>query len=124
MLMQELGEGPYSDLFNDYFMLTWSLDEMRNYHDKLGPLDLYRSTAGEIEARDVTARRNLTPEQRRSTEPARADDHTVFMEDTVLRRRCGQPWPQPDTGAAGILCTVPGPRQFRPAAGAVPSDGR
>lgn len=82
MLMQELGEGPYGELFNDYFMITWGLDEMRNYNYKRGPRDLYRNTAGEIEARDVTARRSLTPEQRHSQEPARGDSYTVFMEDS------------------------------------------
>lgn len=82
MLMQELGEGPHSKLFNDYFMITWGLDEMRSYNYKRGPRDLYRNTAGEIEARDVTARRSLTPEQRRGQEPARGDSNTVFMEDS------------------------------------------
>lgn len=80
-LMQELSEGSYADLFDDYFMLAWGLDEMRNYNHKRGPRDLYRSTAGEIEARDVSARRKLTAEQRRSSAPARADDWTVFVED-------------------------------------------
>ena len=40
--------------------------------------DLYRNTAGEIEARDAASRRGLTPEQRRATPPARADENTVY----------------------------------------------
>lgn len=80
-LAQELGDGPYADLFDDYFMTTWGLDEMRSYNHKRGSKDLYRNTAGEIEARDVTARRNLAPEQRRSQEPARGDSNTVFAEE-------------------------------------------
>ena len=40
----------------------------------------YENTAGEIEARDAASRRQLTAEQRRSAEPARADDRTVFVE--------------------------------------------
>ena len=42
---------------------------------------LYRNTAGEIEARDVTARRKLTAEQRRETAPNTGDENTVFAED-------------------------------------------
>lgn len=56
-LMQELGGGPYADLFDEYFMTTWGLDEMRSYNHKRGARDLYRNTAGEIEARDVARRR-------------------------------------------------------------------
>lgn len=37
--------------------------------------DLYRNTAGEIEARDAASRWGLTPEQRRATPPARADEN-------------------------------------------------
>lgn len=43
--------------------------------------DLYLNTAGEIEARDVTARRKLTAEQRRETAPNTGDENTVFAED-------------------------------------------
>ena len=43
--------------------------------------ELYRNTAGEIEARDVSARRGLTAEQRRATPPALGDENTVFAED-------------------------------------------
>ena len=42
--------------------------------------ELYQNTAGEIEARDVTARRQLTPEQRRQTMPDTGDENTVFAE--------------------------------------------
>ena len=42
--------------------------------------DLYRNTAGEIEARDAASRRGLTPEQRRATPPARADENTVYAD--------------------------------------------
>ena len=44
----------------------------------LDSYDLYRNTAGEIEARDAASRRGLTPEQRRATPPARADENTVY----------------------------------------------
>lgn len=42
--------------------------------------DLYRNTAGEIEARDAASRWGLTPEQRRATPPARADENTVYAD--------------------------------------------
>ena len=42
--------------------------------------ELYQNTAGEIEARDVTARRQLTPGQRRQTMPDTGDENTVFAE--------------------------------------------
>lgn len=46
----------------------------------LDSYDLYRNTAGEIEARDAASRRELTPEQRRATPPARADESTVYAD--------------------------------------------
>ena len=46
----------------------------------LDSYDLYRNTAGEIEARDAASRRGLTLEQRRATPPARADENTVYAD--------------------------------------------
>jgi hypothetical protein len=46
----------------------------------LDSYDLYRNTAGEIEARDAASRRGLTPEQRRATPPVRADENTVYAD--------------------------------------------
>lgn len=46
----------------------------------LDSYDLYRNTAGEIEARDAARRRGLTPEQRRAAPPARADENTVYAD--------------------------------------------
>lgn len=40
---------------------------------------LYRNTAGEIEARDVSARRKMNAEQRRETAPNTGDENTVFV---------------------------------------------
>ena len=40
--------------------------------------NLYYNTAGEIEARDVSARRELSAEERRAKKPAGANDDTVF----------------------------------------------
>lgn len=46
------------------------------------PSELYRNTAGEIEARDTAARRELTQEERKATSPARANEDTVFANDS------------------------------------------
>lgn len=43
-------------------------------------IDLYNNTAGEIEARDASARRNLTAEERRNRMPDRGDENTVFAD--------------------------------------------
>ena len=42
--------------------------------------DLYRNTAGEIEAREAGSRRNMTAQERRENMPFRRDDQTVFRE--------------------------------------------
>lgn len=124
MLMQELGDGPYGKLFNDYFMITWGLDEMRSYNYKRGPRDLYRNTAGEIEARDVTARRSLTPEQRRSQEPARGDANTVFMEDSdELNLQMGDRYSADDVDSHGHSLT-PAQQEFYAQSQARDSSGR
>ena len=48
---------------------------------------MYENTAGEIEARDVTARRQLTPEQRRQTMPNTGDENTVFSDSDAFSPR-------------------------------------
>ena len=67
-------------------------EELANYENQLRMLnnlgdgewgnsfDMYENTAGEIEARDVTARRQMTSEQRRETMPNTGDERTVFVE--------------------------------------------
>ena len=47
------------------------------------PSDLYRATAGEIEARDVTSRMDMTPNQRKSTRPDVDREEVVFAEDGI-----------------------------------------
>ena len=62
----------------DYFSLRDSID--RNARDGRLPGDLYRDTAGEIEARDAAARRGLTAEERRGRKPDTGDENTVFAD--------------------------------------------
>ena len=48
------------------------------------PYELYRNTAGEIEARDASARMGMTEAERRESLPNRGDENTVFAEDTMI----------------------------------------
>lgn len=48
------------------------------------PYELYRNTAGEIEARDTAQRRGMSSDERKKTPPNLGDENTVFAErDTV-----------------------------------------
>lgn len=71
-------EEKYGDRVWDYFSLRDSID--RNARDSRLPGDLYRDTAGEIEARDTAARRGLTAEERRNRKPDTGDENTVFAD--------------------------------------------
>lgn len=71
-------EEKYGDRVWDYFSLRDSID--RNARDSRLPGDLYRDTAGEIEARDAAARRGLTAEERRGRKPDTGDENTVFAD--------------------------------------------
>ena len=71
-------EEKYGDRVWDYFSLRDSID--RNARDSRLPRDLYRDTAGEIEARDAAARRGLTAEERRGRKPDTGDENTVFSD--------------------------------------------
>lgn len=71
-------EEKYGDRVWDYFSLRDSID--RNARDGRLPGDLYRDTAGEIEARDAASRRGLTAEERRGRKPDTGDENTVFAD--------------------------------------------
>lgn len=71
-------EEKYGDRVWDYFSLRDSID--RNARDGRLPGQLYRDTAGEIEARDAAARRGLTAEERRDRRPNLGDEDTVFSD--------------------------------------------
>lgn len=74
-------EEKYGDRVWDYFSLRDSID--RNARDSRLPGDLYRDTAGEIEARDAAARRGLTAEERRGRKPDTGNENTVFADGGV-----------------------------------------
>lgn len=75
-------EGGWEDLLNDYYNARAERDAALStgLDARYTPYDAYQNTAGEIEARDVTQRRQLTPEQRRQTMPDTGDENTVFAE--------------------------------------------
>lgn len=79
-LAQELSDGPYSDAFNNYFLDTWSLEDLRRSNYARGAFDLYENTAGEIEARDAASRRRWNRRVRRDVPPTGANDLTVFSD--------------------------------------------
>lgn len=74
----ELYASEYADLYSELSMADFTRRGERG--EKLRASDLYRNTAGEIEARDVAARRQLTPEQRELKMPTLGDENTVFAD--------------------------------------------
>ena len=48
--------------------------------EEMMPSELYRNTAGEIEARDAAVRRSLTVEERKNRKPNTGDENTVFAD--------------------------------------------
>ena len=78
-------EAEQDAIYEELYPNAWFrqlLDLNRRMEDTAGEYRrMYENTAGEIEARDVTARRQLTPEQRRRTMPNTGDENTVFAEN-------------------------------------------
>ena len=65
-----------NELYNDVYMKLKELGK-----GKRDPGELYRNTAGEIEARESASRRNMTAEERRQKTPDLGWDRAVFAED-------------------------------------------
>lgn len=78
-LQDELYESEYADLYSRLDMADFVRRGDRG--EELTPADLYRNTAGEIEARDAARRRQWDTQQRQETRPNIGDDNTVFAED-------------------------------------------
>lgn len=76
---EDFARGSSTEYWNqrveDGFSKRWASGE------EMMPSELYRNTAGEIEARDAAARRQLTPEQQELKMPQLGDENTVFAED-------------------------------------------
>lgn len=73
----------YLEAFEDYFMAQWNLEDAERYNLKRGEYDLYLNTAGEIEARDVSARLRYSEEERKNISPQKANLDTVFAEESA-----------------------------------------
>lgn len=73
----------YEELYpNKWFKSLLDIDrKMENPSEVY--TDLYRDTAGEIEARDAASRRGLTAEERRGRKPDTGDENTVFTDGGV-----------------------------------------
>lgn len=70
-------EEQYGDRVWDWYSLRDSIDRNARNGGRM-PTDLYRDTAGEIEARDAAKRRELTAQERRETSPDYGSEDTVF----------------------------------------------
>lgn len=77
---REAAEEKYGDTkVWDFIDLRYRLKQAELTSDR-SAYDLYRDTAGEIEARDAAARRTMTEEQRRRIRPNTGNEDTVFAE--------------------------------------------
>ena len=72
-------EEQYGDRVWDWYSLRDSIDRNARNGGRM-PTDLYRDTAGEIEARDVSKRRELTTQERREISPDYGSEDTVFAD--------------------------------------------
>lgn len=77
-VVDELYDSEYADLWSQLDMAEFEWRSDRG--EELNAYDLYRDTAGEIEARDAAARRGLTAEERRNHKPDIGDENTVFAD--------------------------------------------
>lgn len=80
-VIDELYDSEYADLWSQLDMAEFEWRSDRG--EELNAYDLYRDTAGEIEARDAAARRGLTAEERRNRKPDTGDENTVFADGGV-----------------------------------------
>ena len=72
-------EEQYGDRVWDWYSLRDSIDRNARNGGRM-PTNLYRDTAGEIEARDTAKRRELTTQERRETSPDYGSEDTVFAD--------------------------------------------
>ena len=82
-LEESLYNGPYADMYSDYTQADFDRRARTDYFKNANTLELYRNTAGEIEARDAANRRGYTPERRRQLSPDLGNEATVFADGGV-----------------------------------------
>ena len=74
----------YGDKVFAFVSMDTRLDELRSKGGR-SAMELYLDTAGEIEARDVAKRRNLTAEERKNTRPDIDREDVVFAGDGSVK---------------------------------------
>lgn len=79
-IWEEAENAGLGDRLNQYFDLVFEYETQKNRPGNQVPSDLYRNTAGEIEARDTASRRKLNAQQRAETMPDYGNDDTVFAD--------------------------------------------
>ena len=90
-LQEKLEADGYEDAFGDYYLAMWILQEVyAEDNPKRSAMDLYRSTAGEIEARDAANRRHLDAGARKNRLPDTGDERTVFVEGSGRQYSIGR----------------------------------
>lgn len=82
-LEENLYNGPYADMYSAYTQADFDRRARTDYFKNANTLELYRNTAGEIEARDAANRRGYTPEQRQQLSPDLGNEATVFADGGV-----------------------------------------
>ena len=82
-LEESIYNGPYAELYSDYTKADFDRRARVDYFKEANTMELYRNTAGEIEARDAANRRSYNAEQRRQLRPDLGNEATVFADDGV-----------------------------------------
>ena len=76
----DIYNGPYAELYSDYTQADFDRRARVDYFKNANTLELYRNTAGEIEARNAANRRSYSAEQRRQLRPDLGNEATVFAD--------------------------------------------
>lgn len=82
-LEESIYNGPYADMYSAYTQADFERRARKDYFNNATTLELYRNTAGEIEARDAASRRSYNAEQRRQLRPDLGNEASVFADGGV-----------------------------------------
>lgn len=82
-LEESIYNGPYAYMYSAYTQADFERRARKDYFNNATTLELYRNTAGEIEARDAASRRSYSAEQRRQLRPDLGNEATVFADGGV-----------------------------------------
>lgn len=82
-LEESIYNSPYAELYSAYTQADFERRARKDYFNNATTLELYRNTAGEIEARDAASRRSYNAEQRRQLRPDLGNEASVFADGGV-----------------------------------------